>query len=142
VNVGLNGVDVRAGTRTTNKSKEAIVARMQDLLMSNSLTMHRRFLVPHPEQQPPGEETVEASRKLFVDELANMQMEFCRPTGPVASQHQRGHIKYRGFRADGHRANDDKFMALGFCLQCYPLYMANPRLFVRVVVPQLGSISF
>lgn len=132
---GTQEMVVRAGTRTTNRSKEAIVGKLTDLLIDGALGFHARFLVPHPESQPRGEETVADSKRLFVDELAGMHMEFCRGTGPQASQ-ERGVIKYRGYNAQtGGRSHDDKFMALGFTLQCMPLYKANPALFARIVQP-------
>ena len=136
---GLDGIDIRPGTRTTHKSKEAIVAKLTDLLLNNALNMHRKFHVPHPDQQPQGEVTTEDNRTAFIDELANMHMIFCEPKGPQARQFQRGHIKFKGYK-NGQKANDDKFMALGFSLQCYPLYISAPQLFMRVVQPNQGGL--
>jgi len=134
---GVAGIDVRAGTRTTNQSKESIIAKLQDLLQGEALHFHHLFFVPHPDKQPQNQQGVENARKLFVDEFANMCAEFVQSKGPVASQ-QKGYIRYKGYQADGHKANDDKLMALGFCLQCEPLYRLEPRLFMRTV--QQGTL--
>ncbi len=90
----------------------------------------------------PGEELTETARALFVEELANFCMEVIQPTGPVAKQ-QRPHVRYHGVRpSNNQQANDDRLMALGFCLQCEPLYRANRQLFVHIVQqPQQGSMA-
>jgi hypothetical protein len=128
-------IDVRSGTRTTNRSKEEIVNKLRALLVEGALQFHKKFFIPHPELQPPGEVTDEAGRALFVDELASFCGEICKSKGPIASQ-RKPHVKYRGYRIDGEKAHDDKLMAAGFCLQCYPLYKLAPQLCVQVVGPR------
>jgi len=134
-------IDVRPGTRTTNRSKEAIVSKVRDLLVAGTLCFHRQFFIPHPEQQAPGEENVKVGRELFIEELGNFCMEVIQPTGPVAKQ-QRPHVRYHGVRASSNQAaNDDRLMALGFCLQCEPLYRANRQLFVHIVQQGPGGMN-
>jgi hypothetical protein len=126
--------DVRAGTHTTNRSKEEIMTKIRSLLVEGGLQFHARFSVPHEFQQPPGESSVEDAKRLFVDEIANIQGEIVRGQGPRAGQ-KRPTVKFRGFRADGQKATDDKVLALGFCLQCYPLMTLCPELVIDVVRP-------
>jgi hypothetical protein len=124
--------DLRAGTHTTNKSKEEIMRKLRALLLEGGLQFHSHFTVPHPERQPPGESSPEDAKRLFVDEIANIHGEIIRSTGPRAG-HKRPTIKYCGFTVDGQRANDDKAMALGFALQCYSLTLIAPHLVIDCV---------
>jgi hypothetical protein len=128
---GLSEMDVRAGTHTSNSSKEANIVKMRTLLVEQALQFHKEFFIPHPEQQPVGE-GIEVARELFVDELAAICAEICKSTGPIASQ-RRPHIKYRGYKTNGEKANDDKVWSFSFCLTCYPLYRLSPHLFVLTV---------
>ena len=119
-------IDVRAGTRTTQASKEQIMARIRNLLLRKALVFHHQFFLPHPDKQPRGEVT--NARDLFVDEISHIHAEQVRPKGPVASQ-TAINLKYKGFNPDGSRAKDDKVMALGFCLLCQPLFDMAPDLY-------------
>lgn len=129
---GFNAIDVRTGTRTTKRSKESVILKMNDLLLNGAFAFHPQFCVPQPLKQPPGRETAEVARQLLIDELANYCQEYCHSKGPIASQ-QKGHVKYHGFSADGTPVNDDKFMCLSFCLICQPLYAMGSHLFVKTV---------
>jgi hypothetical protein len=124
--------DLRAGTHTTNKSKEEVFKKIRALLLEGGLQFHSHFCVPHASIQPPGESSVEDAKRVFVDEIANIHGEIIRSTGPRAGQ-KRPTIKYRGFTVDGAKANDDRVMSMGFCLQCYSLALIAPHLVIDLV---------
>jgi hypothetical protein len=132
--VGEADLDLRAGTITTNKSKEEIANKVRNLLVEGGMQFHAQFCVPHEREQPPGESSVEDAKRLFVDELGSIHAEIVRGQGPRAGQKRPG-IKFRGFRADGQKARDDKYHALGFCLQCYPMLLLAPHLVLDCVQP-------
>lgn len=135
-------IDVRAGTHTTNRSKEAIVARVAALLTSDALHLHARFFVPHALEYAAqlAAHADTSPRERFVNEIANICGEIMTPKG--ASGQVRPVIRYRGYRADGQRATDDMFWAMGFCLQCQTLYSIAPQQYVRWTKPGRPGVSF
>jgi hypothetical protein len=116
---------VRAGIRTVHKNKEEIMMKIRKLLSRHSLRIHRDFFFPHPEMHFREGVTVDVAKDQFVDEVANMHMYEDKSRKPVTN---RATVwKIGGFTSDGQQTTDDKVMALGFCLLCFPLYLASPN---------------
>jgi hypothetical protein len=109
---------VRPGIRTVQRNKEQLLATYRYLLDHRLLRFHEKFYFPHPELHFPV--TSEMARDQFADELANMCI--YEDTSRRVREGTIPPCKYGGWTSDGQRANDDKLMALGFCILCHPFF--------------------
>jgi hypothetical protein len=123
--------EIRAGTRTTNATKEWQMNAIHELLAQRALRMHAQFVVSQPDQQPanqPGE-----PRDHIISELRTMSVE--RKAPKTVTPYSKTVLKFSGRHPNGGRARDDYVMALGFILLMRPVVMNSVRW--KGVIPTL-----
>lgn len=121
--------EIRAGTRTSNATKEWQMNALFELLSLSALRMHASFVGAHGDQ--PG-----TPRDHVIAELRNMRVERLSPKRP--SPYAKVTLRYSGRHPNGGRARDDYVMALGFILLIWPVILQSPR-FKGLIPRQLSQ---